>query len=46
MSLTVFYTLQVTYQELETSISGDSSSLVVEDTVLSQDQLQPARKYR
>ena len=37
--------LQVTYHELETGFSGDSSSLVVADTEFSLEQLQPGRNY-
>ena len=37
--------LQVTYHELETGFSGDSSSLVVVDTEFSLEQLQPGRNY-
>ena len=47
--LTIFLitsSFQVTYHELETGFSGDSSSLVVADTVFSLDQLQPGRNYR
>ena len=37
--------MQVTYHELETGFSGDSSSLVVADTEFSLEQLQPGRNY-
>ena len=35
----------MTYHELETGFSGDSSSLAVTDTEFSLDQLQPGRNY-